>query len=197
MTVSQHVIDRAARDQCIDLLRRYFSGEITPANLVKNWPSDTKDAAIWGVRFHVLIELDTGESRPLLHWAYEDQSRRALTRVILFLNSDRPYLWPGLLSRHGCLIAIVLIGLVVASFTFLPIVPGLDEVSALVIPTLVAVAAALLGVVLAVIAERRDQREGWDEKGWCTYWPFANQEGLQAEQQKLHDRRQQRMLVSP
>ena len=90
------MIDRKARDQAAAALRLFISGQITNDDFVDRYPVSPDPAiaafasAIWP------YYSDTQEHRMTGKYRLSATERRRIALWILFLDSDRDYVWPAI-----------------------------------------------------------------------------------------------------
>lgn len=89
------VVDRAARDAVAEGLRGLISGRLTNDEYEMAYPARTDDPVIEAVyQTAWYLYSDTEEYRLKGAYALHPSHRREALRWLLFLDSNRPYVWP-------------------------------------------------------------------------------------------------------
>lgn len=94
MTQDSIVVDRAARDVAAERLRRFAAGRVTNNEFEGSEP-DTRDPAIraiWDTCWCFYCDME--EHRLEGDFRLDPDFRRMFARWVIFLDSDRPYVWP-------------------------------------------------------------------------------------------------------
>lgn len=113
------VVDRAARNAAAQCLRQFASGRITNFALERCWP-DSPDPVLRALGSTVWCFYDDfREHRLQGPFALSPTMRRAVSRWILFLHTDEPYVWPDVafpgvrpLRRHWLARGLGLLGVI-------------------------------------------------------------------------------------
>lgn len=90
------MIDRKARDEAAVMLRRFIGGQITNDDFVDRYPVSSDPAiaafasAIWP------YYSDTHQHSMIGKYRLSGSERRRIVPWILFLDSDRDYVWPAI-----------------------------------------------------------------------------------------------------
>jgi hypothetical protein len=89
------MIDRAARRQAAETIRRFVNGQITNKEFLRRYPNSKEDPAIWALDDTVWCLYDD----ILIHklsgkYALTKEFKSEVSRWLLFLYSDAEYQWP-------------------------------------------------------------------------------------------------------
>ena len=92
-------VDRAARDAVAEGLRGLISGRLSNDEYEDTYPAETDDPVIEAIyQTAWYLYSDTEEYRMKGAYALHPSHRREALRWLLFLDSNRPYVWP---KRHA------------------------------------------------------------------------------------------------
>lgn len=163
------MVDQEARRQYGQLIRQLATGRITNREYEEKYeaiPADQSDTAIREIAHEIwLLYDDNSTHRMTGAYRLTGESRRAVARAVLFLQSGRDYGWPET-QPWGCLLAALLTADFWASVLA---VDRLPDFALLIVSVGAAVAVPLL-VCWAVLYARTKRQ--WSAAGDTDVWPF-------------------------
>ena len=90
------MIDRAARNQAAEIVRRFISGQITNFEFEAKMPN-TKDLAVLAIEDSLWLFYDDFKKHKLSgHWKLPDQTKSEMVRWVMFLHTNDEYFWPNI-----------------------------------------------------------------------------------------------------
>lgn len=170
------MVDREARRQYAQLIRQLASGRTTNREYEEKYeaiPADRSDAAIRETSHEIWLLYDDNYTHRLTgSHRLNRESRRAVARAVLFLQSGRDYGWPQT-QPWGCFLAALL------TADFWAAVSAVDRWPdfALLAVSIGAAVAVPLAVCWAVLYARTKRR--WNAAGDIDAWPFLRREELE------------------
>ena len=185
MPDEQDIVDRAARDECIRLLRLYSNGGIDAEKLNDVWPHSSKERLIRVLGNDVMLDLMMMPASKRPGGSEDAEVQAFLKRVIASLRTDKacqdlppPHaavreLAAMLLASTGaCTVGLLLAGGAVA-------VAAYGSAEWLGFAILLWFLALPVGVVAIVVTVMMLSRRGKEEPGEADrHWPFASAEDL-------------------
>ncbi len=169
------MVDQEARRQYAQLIRQLASGRMTNREYEEKYeaiPADQSDTALREISHEIwLLYDDNSTHRMTGSHRLTAESRRAVARAVLFLQSGRDYGWPET-QPWGCLLAALL------TADFWALVLAVDRwpdfaLLAVTVGGAVAVPLAVCWAVLSALTKRR-----WNAAGDTDVWPFLRRADL-------------------
>lgn len=169
----REVVDRTARDELADLLKRYVRGEASEGDIEEFIiPLETDDAAVTEIATRSMALPRDTTGAPALSNPRVQRKIRMIERYVLFLQTDREYQWdqvrfpPWTLVLMPVIIAVLVLLLLLAFLIADPIAAVLARVGIRMdLSDLFLAGAVALPVSFLLLLERLLGLDG-------RYWPF-------------------------